>query len=174
MWLQVRASARLGPSTRAAGRKGNGGLPCSRPASVRLGRRGDRAPRYPAHRAPFQPTCLWRIRLEAVRRQAAADGPAIDPWHLAAVIEGVRFRIDRGVAIIDRGSILRPPAMRSGFAAGSPNPMWPSRRRSGAPLRCRLPSGLRRCSAARVDTSSLPAANRRQGAQRQTPREMEP
>ncbi len=42
-------------------------------------------------RHPLEPAWLWRIRLEAVRRQAAADGRAIDPWHLAAVIEGVRF-----------------------------------------------------------------------------------
>ena len=30
----------------------------------------------------------------------------IDPWHLAAVIEGVRFRMDRAAAIIDRGAIF--------------------------------------------------------------------
>jgi hypothetical protein len=41
-------------------------------------------------------------RLEAVRRQAAADGRAIDPWHLAAVIEGIRFRMDRGAAMSGR------------------------------------------------------------------------
>jgi hypothetical protein len=55
---------------------------------------------------PLAPAWLWRVRLEAVRRQAAADGLAIDPWHLAAVIEGVRFRMDRSVEIIDRGSIF--------------------------------------------------------------------
>ena len=55
---------------------------------------------------PLTPAWLWRSRLEAVRRQAAADGLLIDPWHLAAVIEGVRFRMDRGLAIIDRGAIF--------------------------------------------------------------------
>jgi hypothetical protein len=55
---------------------------------------------------PLTPAWLWRIRLEAVRRHAAADGLAIDLWHLAAVIEGVRFRMDRGTEIIDRGSIF--------------------------------------------------------------------
>jgi hypothetical protein len=55
---------------------------------------------------PLAPAWLWRIRLEAVRRQALADGLAIDPWHLAATIEGVRFRMDRGVEMIDRGAIF--------------------------------------------------------------------
>jgi len=55
---------------------------------------------------PLAPAWLWRIRLEAVRRHAAADGLLIDPWHLAAIIEGVRFRMDRGVAMIDRGAIF--------------------------------------------------------------------
>jgi len=55
---------------------------------------------------PLEPAWLWRIRLEAVRRQAAIDGRVIDPWHLAAIIEGVRFRMDRVVAIIDRGAIF--------------------------------------------------------------------
>ena len=55
---------------------------------------------------PLEPAWLWRIRLEAVRRQAAVDGRVIDPWHLAAVIEGVRFRMDRAAAIIDRGAIF--------------------------------------------------------------------
>ena len=49
---------------------------------------------------------LWRARLEAVRRHAACDGRAIDPWHLAAMIEGVRFRMDRAAAIIERGTIF--------------------------------------------------------------------
>jgi predicted transcriptional regulator len=55
---------------------------------------------------PLEPAWLWRIRLEAVRRQAAIDGRVIDPWHLAAVIEGVRFRMDRSAAIIERGAIF--------------------------------------------------------------------
>jgi hypothetical protein len=55
---------------------------------------------------PLAPAWLWRIRLEAVRRQAMAHGLAIDPRHLAATIEGVRFRMDRGVEMIDRGAIF--------------------------------------------------------------------
>ena len=55
---------------------------------------------------PLAAAWLWRIRLDAVRRHAAYDGRAIDPWHLAAVIEGVRFRMDDAEAIIDRGAIF--------------------------------------------------------------------
>src|ERR1019366_1115631 len=39
---------------------------------------------------PLLPAFLYRIRLEAVRRQASIDGQLIDPWHLAAVLEGLR------------------------------------------------------------------------------------
>jgi hypothetical protein len=35
---------------------------------------------------PLLPAFLYRVRLEAVRRQAAVDGQLIDPWHLAAVV----------------------------------------------------------------------------------------
>ena len=55
---------------------------------------------------PLAAAWLWRIRLDAVRRHAACDGRAIDPWHLAAVIEGIRFRMDGATAIIDRGAIF--------------------------------------------------------------------
>ena len=55
---------------------------------------------------PLISAWLWRARLEAVRRHAACDGLMIDPWHLAAMIEGVRFRMDRAAAIIDRGAIF--------------------------------------------------------------------
>ena len=34
------------------------------------------------------------------------DGQAIDPWHLAAVLEGLRLRMDHAGRIIDRGMIL--------------------------------------------------------------------
>jgi hypothetical protein len=37
---------------------------------------------------PLMPALLHRARLDAVRRQAAADGFPIDPWHLAALVEG--------------------------------------------------------------------------------------
>ena len=55
---------------------------------------------------PLLSAWLWRSRLEAVRRHAGCDGHAIEPWHLAAMIEGVRFRMDRAAAIIERGAIF--------------------------------------------------------------------
>src|SRR4051812_26305420 len=55
---------------------------------------------------PLLPAFLHRARLDAVRRQAAVDGQAIDPWHLAAVLEGLRLRMDGAVRIVDRGAIL--------------------------------------------------------------------
>ena len=57
-------------------------------------------------RHPLQPAFLYRTRLEAVRRQAAVDGQAIDPWHLAAVLEGFRLRMDGALRIIDRGMVF--------------------------------------------------------------------
>jgi hypothetical protein len=56
---------------------------------------------------PLLPAFLHRARLEAVRRQAAVDGKAIDPWHLAAVLEGFRLRMDGALRIVDRGAILQ-------------------------------------------------------------------
>jgi hypothetical protein len=53
---------------------------------------------------PLRPAFLHRARLDAVRRQAAVDGQAIDPWHLAAVLEGLRLRIDGALRIVDRGA----------------------------------------------------------------------
>jgi hypothetical protein len=41
-----------------------------------------------------------------VRRQAAVDGHLIDPWHLAAVLQGLRLRMDGALRNIDRGEIL--------------------------------------------------------------------
>ena len=55
---------------------------------------------------PLRPAFLYRARLEAVRQQAAVDGEAIDPWHLAALLEGLRLRMDHGLRIIDRGLIF--------------------------------------------------------------------
>jgi hypothetical protein len=55
---------------------------------------------------PLQRAFLYRARLEAVRRQAAIDGQMIDPWHLAAVLEGLRLRMDHALRIIDRSTIL--------------------------------------------------------------------
>jgi hypothetical protein len=45
-------------------------------------------------RHPLAPAWAYRARLDAVHRQAAVDGRSIDPWHLAALIEGVRLRLD--------------------------------------------------------------------------------
>ena len=67
---------------------------------------------------PLRPAFLYRTRLEAVRRQAAVDGQAIDPWHLAAVLEGRRLRMDHALRIIDRGVISMRPATRYTCMAG--------------------------------------------------------
>ena len=55
---------------------------------------------------PLLPAFLHRVRLDAVRRRAAVDGCAIDPWHLAATIEGLRLRLDGAARIVDRGVIF--------------------------------------------------------------------
>ena len=55
---------------------------------------------------PLASAVLYRARLEAVRRQAGVDGQLIDPWHLAATLEGLRLRMDSQLRIIDRGAIL--------------------------------------------------------------------
>ena len=55
---------------------------------------------------PLLPAFLYRARLDAVRRQAAVDGKLIDPWHLAAVLQGLRLRMDGALRIIDRGAVL--------------------------------------------------------------------
>ena len=55
---------------------------------------------------PLLSAFLHRARLEAVRRQAAVDGRGIDPWHLAAVLEGLRLRMDHALRIVDRGEIF--------------------------------------------------------------------
>ena len=57
-------------------------------------------------RHPLAPAWAWRARLDAVRRQATVDGRAIDSWHLAALIEGVRFRLGGSPALIDRGAVF--------------------------------------------------------------------
>ncbi|MFZ3236222.1 MAG: hypothetical protein WA184_12750, partial [Stellaceae bacterium] len=55
---------------------------------------------------PLAPAWAYRARLEAVRRQAAVDGKAIDPWHLAALIEGVRLRVDHVAPMLERGLLF--------------------------------------------------------------------
>jgi hypothetical protein len=65
-------------------------------------------------RHPLAAAWAYRARLDAVRRQAMVDGQAIDPWHLAALIEGVRFRLGQSPALIDRGATFA--AARHAFA----------------------------------------------------------
>ena len=55
---------------------------------------------------PLAPAWAYRARLDAVRRQAAVDGKAIDPWHLAALIEGVRLRVDNVPPMLERGLLF--------------------------------------------------------------------
>jgi len=55
---------------------------------------------------PLRPAFLYRARLDAVRRQAAVDGRLIDPWQLAAVLEGLRLRMDGALPVIERLEIL--------------------------------------------------------------------
>jgi hypothetical protein len=55
---------------------------------------------------PLRSAWAWRAGLDAIRRQAAIDGKMIDPWHLAALIEGVRLRLDHTPALIDRGLLF--------------------------------------------------------------------
>ena len=45
------------------------------------------------YRHPLRDVILFRSRLEAARHCAAVDGFMVDPWHLAAVLEGLRPRI---------------------------------------------------------------------------------
>lgn len=55
---------------------------------------------------PLLPAVLYRARLDAVRQMAASDGLLIDPWHFAALLEGMKFRMDSELRIIDRGTLL--------------------------------------------------------------------
>src|ERR1700730_16185396 len=57
-------------------------------------------------RHPLAPAWAWRARLDAIRRQAAVDGQIIDPWHLAALIEGVRLRVDHVPPMLERGLVF--------------------------------------------------------------------
>lgn len=55
---------------------------------------------------PLRPAFLHRARLDAVRRQADVDGRRIDPWHLAALLEGLRLRMDPHLSLLERGDIF--------------------------------------------------------------------
>ena len=60
----------------------------------------------------------------------------IDPWHLAATIEGLRLRMDPYLRIIDRGEILDRRAPRSLCTSGSSSRTSIRRARCSAPRRC--------------------------------------
>ena len=55
---------------------------------------------------PLWPALLHRLRLDAVRRAAGADGQAIEPWHLAAVLAGLRPRLDRSLSTLEAGAVF--------------------------------------------------------------------
>lgn len=63
-------------------------------------------------RHPLREAVLFRARLEAARQCAAVDGFLIDPWQLAASLEGLRPRI-RGHDAYERGSEVN--ALRYAF-----------------------------------------------------------
>jgi len=66
-------------------------------AAVSIGRLDQRL-----HAHPLLAAILFRERLEAARLCAAADGCLIDPWHLAAELEGLRPRFE-GEDALERG-----------------------------------------------------------------------
>lgn len=92
-----------------------------------------------------------------MRRQAAIDGQIIDPWHLAALIEGVRFRLDSS-ALIDRGAMFAAADRRR-----DRGPCLARQRRRAAPAARRARPVL---AATAVDSPALPAAQRRRGIAR--------
>lgn len=68
-----------------------------------------------SHQHPLLPALLHRARLEAVCQQAATDGLLIDPWHLAALIEGLRPRRMAGAqSLVEAGQVFE--AGRSALA----------------------------------------------------------
>lgn len=64
---------------------------------------------------PLEQAFLYRARLEAVRRQAAADGKAIDPWHMAAMLEGLRLRMDPTVSLLERSLLFQAARTACGY-----------------------------------------------------------
>ena len=53
---------------------------------------------------PLLPAWAWRTGLDAVARQAAADGRLIDRWQLAALLAGARLRLPEAEILADRGA----------------------------------------------------------------------
>lgn len=76
-------------------------------AALALGRLDQRLRHH-----PLLPAILFRERLEAARVCAGVDGHFVDPWHLAAELEGLKPRI-RGEDAFERGSII--DAARAAF-----------------------------------------------------------
>ena len=120
---------------------------------------------------PLAPAWAWRTRLDAVRRQAAIDGKAIDPWRLAALIEGVRFRLDHIPAMIERGILFA--AAR--HALRTLSMVCPARQgatgrdqRGGGPSRGGRRRRNRRCSAPHL--RSMPGSIRAASGRRSAPR----
>lgn len=82
-----------------------------------------------SHHHALLPALLHRARLDAVCRQAAVDGQLIDPWHLAALIEGLRPRQMVGAhSIAEAGEVFE--AGRAALALHrwltAPDPDWES------------------------------------------------
>ena len=75
-----------------------------------------------------------RTLLGAVRRQAAVDGHAIDPWQLAAVLEGLRLRLDATLGFFDRAAILDAARVAFDRTSGWPPPTSTRRATSRPPL----------------------------------------
>jgi hypothetical protein len=51
------------------------------------------------------PWCNLNAR-QAVCRQAAINAQTINPWRLAALLEGLRLRTDRQLRIVDRSAVF--------------------------------------------------------------------
>ena len=64
------------------------------------------------------PALLYRARLEAVRRHAAVDGHGINPWHLAAMLEGLRPRMDLNLTCLTAAPFSKPPATPAANTGG--------------------------------------------------------
>lgn len=69
-------------------------------AAVSIGRLDQRL-----HNHPLLPAILFRERLEAARVCASMDGYVIDPWYLAAELEGLRLTMP-GEGVADRGVFM--------------------------------------------------------------------
>lgn len=59
-----------------------------------------------ANQHPLAPALLYRSRMIAIQDQSSVDGMRINPWHLAAILEGLRLRMDPSLSPFERGSIL--------------------------------------------------------------------